>query len=352
MTQFRIENACCTYTSVVRSATAAGTWSSNRNMAIHQKLIRLIVITCLSLLLCQIQAFQQPTATNPRMIHRPLNAISRRTAMASAAATPAAALLLPLIMLPNEADAESLAAKLSKRDAAALKNSIFNIPPSAQIYPPFMKGNWDVSLKFAGYLFPSKTIPKDDIVKNFNVPGFQKCSIANLADVGRENTTFRLSIQDNGMEDRVQTLSTSINAHLGYKAVENVLYDPSSNPNRISIEFVKSRTRNAERIELFCNARESELVQNPAQDKSNLKIFVCSEYARQVTFSLSQEFGVAREVIGNYAHFWTWKETEDSNVLTGNVLTACYLDPQDALFFKEPSKPVAVYSHSLVAKRV
>jgi len=287
-------------------------------------------------------------------------AISRRTAIASAAATtPAAALLLaPLIIIPNKADAESLAAKLSKRDAAALKNSIFNIPPSAQIYPPFMKGrNWDVSLKFAGYLFPSTTIRKDDIVKNVNIPGFQKCSIASIADVGRENTTFRLSIQDNGMEDRVQTLSTSINAHLGYKAVENVLYDPSSNPNRISIEFVKSRTRNAERIELFCNARESELVQNPnpnpVQDKAtNLKIFVCSEYVRQVTFSLSQEFGVAREVIGNYAHFWTWKETEDSNVLTGNVLTACYLDPQDALFFQEPSKPVAVYSHSLVAKRV
>lgn len=273
---------------------------------------------------------------------------SRRNAIVTATAP--AALLAPLMLLPLEAGAESLAAKLSKRDAAALKNSVFNIPPSLQIYPSFMKGSWDISLKFAGYLFPSKTISKDDIVKNVNIPGFQKCSIATITDVGRDKTIFRLTIDKNGLEDRYQTLSTSIDAHLGYKAVENVIYDPTSNPNRIGIEFVKNRTRNAERIELFCNAREAELVKNPIQD--NISIFVCSEYVRQVTFSLSQEFGVARQVIGNYAHFWTWKETEDPNVLTGNVLTACYLDPQDALFFQEPSKPVAVYSHQIAAKRV
>jgi len=257
-------------------------------------------------------------------------------------------LLTPLI--PASANAESLAAKLSKRDASALKNSVFNIPPSAQVYPPFMKGEWDVSLKFAGYLFPSKTISKDDIVKNVNIPGFQKCSIAGIADVGRELTTYQMKILGSGLEDRVQTLSTSINAHLGYKAVEEIIYDPSSNPNRLSVAFVKNRTRNAERIELFCNARESELVKNPANDALN--IFVNSEYARQVTFSLSQEFGVARQVVGNYAHFWTWKENEDPNVMTGNVLTATYLDPQDPMFFQEPAKPVSVYSHGITAKRI
>lgn len=207
-----------------------------------------------------------------------------------------------------------------------------------------------MSLKFAGYLFPSKTISKDDIVKNVNIPGFQKCSIAGIADVGRELTTYRMKIQNNGLEDRVQTLSASTNAHLGYKAVEDVLYDPSTNPNRLSIDFVKNRTRNAERIELFCNARESELVKNPANEALN--IFVNSEYARQVTFSLSQEFGVARQVVGNYAHFWTWKENEGGQIMTGNVLTATYLDPQDPMFFQEPSKPVSVYSHQISAKRI
>jgi hypothetical protein len=63
--------------------------------------------------------------------------------------------------------------------------------------------------------------------------------------------------------------------------------------------------------------------------------------------------GVPRQVVGNYAHFWTWKKQEDDeNKLKGNLLTAAYLDPQDPLFFDEPSKPVAIYSHVLTADRV
>lgn len=222
-----------------------------------------------------------------------------------------------------------------------------------------MRGDWQINLSFAGYLFPSKSISKDKIVSNVNIPGFQKCSIASIADVGRDNTSYRMNINEKtGLEDRITTLTTSIDAHLGYAAVKDVLYkinDPSpsvNNPNRLSIDFVKNRTRNAERIELFCNARESELVPNPRDE--SLKIFVNSEYVRQVTFSLSQEFGVARQVVGNYGQFWTWKQVSgDDDVLTGNVLTACYLDPQDSsLFFEEPNKPVAVYSHNISAKRI
>jgi hypothetical protein len=79
---------------------------------------------------------------------------------------------------------------------------------------------------------------------------------------------------------------------------------------------------------------------------------VNSEYTRQVTFGLSQEFGIARQVVGNYAHFWTWREQPGGDLLAGNLLIAVYLDPQDALFFNEPSKPVAVFSHELIANRV
>ena len=207
-------------------------------------------------------------------------------------------------------------------------------------------------MKFAGYLFPSKILGKDQVTSNVNIPGFQKCSIAAIADVGRDLTDYRMKIfEETGLEDRVSTFESTTNAHLGYTAVNKVTYDPTS-PNRVSIEFVKNRTRNAERIELFCNARESELVPNPFPGKEELSIYVASEYIRQVTFSLSQEFGVARQVVGNYAHFWTWKQDENPNTLTGNVLTACYLDPQDTMFFQEPSKPVAVYSHQISGKRL
>jgi hypothetical protein len=285
------------------------------------------------------------------------NIHSRRTFTDQILIHSAAVSTIPFLVTNEAANAEGLAMKLSKRDASVLKNSVFNIPPSVQIYPPFMRGNWDVTLSFAGYLFPSTSIPKERIISNYNIPGFQKCSIATMADVGKEKVTFQMNISKDGIEDRTTTLLTSINSHLGYNAIDKVLYEPSSNPNRISIDFIPNRTRNANRIELFCNARESEWITKdtsstapPVSDA--LSIFVNSEYIRQVTFGLSQEFGIARQVVGNYAHFWTWREQMDQNYIKGNVLTAVYLDPQDPMFFDEPSKPVAVYSHQITAKKI
>jgi hypothetical protein len=262
----------------------------------------------------------------------------------------------------------SLAARLSQRDAAALSNSVFNIPPPAQVYPPFMRGTWNVTLTYSGYLFPSTKIQKSKLTTNPQIPGFQKCSIAMLSDVGKVRVSYILSIDETtGLEDRKKSLSTSIDDHLGYPAVQEVLYNPKANPNRLSIIFFEYRTTNAERIELFCNGRESELIEQPQQQTTYVvddgqqqqhvpprKVFVCSEFIRQVTFGTGSQVGIPRQVGTNYAHFWTWKEdpTSNSTQLTGNVLTAAYLDPQDAMFFDEPSKPVAVYSHIVTAKRV
>lgn len=317
------------------------------------------------------------------------NSISRRDVLrttATVSTSTAAVSLLTSIPSPcysaeddtsTTTTAVGLARRLSLRDPSQLKNSVFNIPPKAQVYPDFLRGEWDVTMKYRGFLFPSTSIPKDKLVSNVSIPGFQKLSIAQIADVGREQpTTYQMSIDPTtGFEDRSVSISTSINAHLGYDAVRNILYNRNDNPNRISIDFIPNRTRNANRIELFCNARESELVvltpplppittsssSSSSQTNKPTKIFACSEHIRQVTFGLSQEFGVARQVVGNYAHFWTWKEEVSNNdddhdqskstVVTGNLLTAAYLDAQDALFFDEPSKPVVVYSHDLVAKK-
>lgn len=282
--------------------------------------------------------------------------ISRRNALHTsytAAATP----ILHQLLSPDNANAAStsgLANKLSKRDPSMLKNSVFNIPPGPQFYPDFMHGDWSVTMKFRGFLFPSTSIPKEKLVANVAIPGFQKLSIATVGDVGREVTNYQMSIdKSTKLEDRKLSLATSINGHLGYDAVREVIYDPKDNPNRISIDFIPNRTRNANRIELFCNGRESELVA-AEESASGQTVFLCAEYIRQVTFGLSQEFGVARQVVGNYGHFWTWRSPRNdasSGTITGNLLTAAYLDPQDPMFFEEPSKPVVVYSHDLVATR-
>jgi len=299
------------------------------------------------------------SAASALSIHPPADAgtagITRRDAVysASAAAAAAAWTVAGSSSPAVAAGAAGLASKLSQRDPAQLKNSVFNIPPGPQVYPDFLRGSWDVTMKYRGFLFPSKTIAKEKIVANVGVPGFQKLSIAQVGDVGREVTNYKMSIDGStGLEDRKVSLSTSIDGHLGYDAVREVIYDPRENPNRISIDFVPNRTRNANRIELFWNARESELVP-AASSASGRTVFVCSEYVRQVTFGLSQEFGVARQVVGNYAHFWTWRGDDegDGSTVTGNLLTAAYLDAQDPMFFEEPSKPVVVYSHDLVARR-
>lgn len=269
--------------------------------------------------------------------------------------------VLPSNIPPAQAASLSLAQKLSLRDPSALSNSVFNIPPSTQVYPEFMRGSWNVTLQYGGYIFPSKNIPRSRLTTNAQVPGFQKCSIAALSDVGKEVVHYTLNIDETtGIEDRQTSLTTSIDDHLGYSAVQEVLYNPKSNPNRLSVVFIGYKTTNAERIELFCNGRESELIkpQTQVDDNGNVQtkgnIFVSSEYIRQVTFSGGSQVGIPRQVGTNYAHFWTWKEVpgSDNKVMTGNLLTACYLDPQDSMFFEEPSKPVAVFSHVIKAEKL
>ncbi|CAJ1951416.1 unnamed protein product [Cylindrotheca closterium] len=244
--------------------------------------------------------------------------------------------------LPAQAATGNLASKLSQRDPAALANSIFNIPPQTQVYPDFMHGTWKIKCNYAGFLFPSKKISREKLISNAQIPGFQKCSIVALSDIGKDSFDYTLSIDPtSGLEDRIQTLTTQVNSNLGYDAVAAVKYNAKSNPNRISIDFDEYRTINAERVELFANGRESEWI-------PETKTFVCSEYLRQVTFGTGSSVGIPRQVATNYAHFWTWKQdSEDPNVISGNLLTAAYLDPQDSMFFDEPSKPVAVYSHVL-----
>jgi hypothetical protein len=245
----------------------------------------------------------------------------------------------------NGADS-GLAARLASRDPKQLQNKLFNLPPSVQVFPEWMAGDWTISSTFNGFIFPSTTISKQRIVNNSLIPGFQKCSIAATSDVGKDATyQFRIDPVTR-QEDRPYNLKQSINAYLGYEAVSGVIM-AVSNPNRISIDFVDYETINAERIELFCNARESQEFVRDSQPA-----FVHSEYIRQVTFGTGTTVGVPRQVVTNYAHFYTWQQT-DTDHLRGNLLTAGFLDPLDGMYDDEqPTLPVVIYSHVLQAKRL
>jgi hypothetical protein len=107
-----------------------------------------------------------------------------------------------------------------------------------------MRGQWKVHSTFGGYLFPSKKISKERLTQNALIPVFQKCSIAALCDVGKqEDVTYRMIIDPRtGWEDRRTTLSSQINGFLGYSAVQDILYKPNANPNRLSIDFIEYKT--------------------------------------------------------------------------------------------------------------
>ena len=249
-----------------------------------------------------------------------------------------------IAMEPN-----GLASRLVQRDPNQLKNKVFNIPHGPQVFPDWMRGSWQFQSKFSGYIFPSNKISRERLTKDFVIPGFQKCSIAQTADVGKDNVQYGMKIDPTtGCEDRAFNLKHAIDAYLGYPAVDRVIYDVRKNPNRISIDFNDYRTVNAERIELFCNARESEEYRGEGGEER--PIFVHSEYARQVTFGTGSTYGVPRQVGTNYGLFWTWKQVSE-NELKGNLLVAAYLDPTDSLYFEEPVAPVVVYSNIFQATR-
>merc|ERR1712054_75291 len=185
-----------------------------------------------------------------------------------------------------------------------------------------MKGEWLLSMSFNGYEFPNPEIfDKKRLLRDKTVPGFQELSIATVGDVGKDvmyNIRFvdLKKHQTDGrtsgfvVEDRVYNLANSINANLKEEAqkdsmtsfVKGIQYN-EEDPNRTSVAFNTGSNRNAERIELFTNFRDSELSE---------KAFETEEAFRQVTLSYGTQYGVAREIITDFINVWTYILSEDS----------------------------------------
>lgn len=249
--------------------------------------------------------------------------------------------------------ADSLRDRMAKRDAKALTKPLFSAQPELQVLPSWFLGSWDTTVTFNGFEFPPiEGLSKESLVKDVGLAGFQKLSIAMLVDVGKQSTTYETRFgpapvvgvfpaKSGAIDDRAFNLKSSIEATLARPGcVPRVDYDSRANPNRCSVTFAEGATRNAERIELFTNNRESEVIDE--------RTFVASELFRQVTFSASQTAGVAREAITEYQYFWTHRCSEDGNTIRSNLLTAAYFEPQDPHFFKAVNTPAAVYSHTFI----
>ncbi|KAL3777785.1 hypothetical protein ACHAW5_003515 [Stephanodiscus triporus] len=225
----------------------------------------------------------------------------------------------------------------------------FNVPPGPQVYPRSCAGRGRYH-DLPRLRLPSAAISKDRIASDLDVPGFQRLSIAMVGD-GTEAANYVMDVDRvTGLEDRGTSMSTSIDSHLGYRAVRG-----------ISIDFVPQRTRNANRIEIFCNARSPNrsrrrrrrrrrpTARHRSSSTSSPPIFVCSEHVRQVTSTVAR---VRRRGRSRGTTRTTGRGGGDGGGAReddGNLLTAAYLDAGDPMFFDEPNRPVIVYSHDLVA---
>ena len=269
--------------------------------------------------------------------------------------TAAAASFAALGAAPASSEAPTtLAGRLAARDAKLLTKPPGMLAPAEAAFPDWLEGDWRASLEFSGYELPAKdAISREALFAEGNVPGFQKCSIALIPDVGKEGVSFdmRFARDKAGIvrEDRAANLRSSIRGGLGYDAIDRIDYkdDPmlpnpfGVNPNRLKLVFAPGLTNNAERIELFVEAREFE---QPSAD-----IFVMSEALRQITFSASTKAGVARQVNGEYCHFFSYRRKGEGDVI-GNILTVAYADAlQLERFFVKvgPSRPLIIFSHQL-----
>lgn len=266
--------------------------------------------------------------------------------------------LLALSLLPRPASAgELLSTRLEKKD---FTKPVFNSRrPGAQEYPDWMEGTWSATAEFSGYAFPSKTMNPALLIKEPTIPGFQKLSLVYLPDVGSTQVSYEMRFarrEPNGpvLEDRKFNLTSLVTAYLNQnagptmrkKVVEEVEYDNTKDANRTTVRLVQGVSVNAERIELFTNARESELREADGT-------FFCAESLRQVSLGYGREFGNARVVNTDYQHVWTftpvYSDDEDDddgetdkrngsgkkqrkvNRVKVSLSTAGYAQPSDAL---------------------
>jgi hypothetical protein len=188
---------------------------------------------------------------------------------------------------------------------------------------------------------------------NEYTPGFKQLSILNNADIGPVKANFQQRfVKRDGhvVDDRLFNLSAAMRGWLMDKApaVLSHDYSPQENPNRCSFVLAPSGSvprsgQGTTRVELFTNARDTAAVGDDT--------FLLSEYLRQVTIYRPGADVIARELVADYQQYWVYRRQAGGSNIKANLLTAGYLQPQDANYFESPTEPVVLYSHTYSFQR-
>jgi hypothetical protein len=221
-----------------------------------------------------------------------------------------------------------------------------------------MEGEWQVNCKFIGADFPSSAtkdspyVSKDRVVSDTSLPGFRRLSIAMVPDVGKDHAfRMRFAPKDGGRveEDKAFNLKSALESELGKAAVTVIDYSPDKNPNRASLNLLPGASPNAQRIELFWNAR-SVLPSPPGPEgssSSSSDSFRFVEDIRQV--SLTPQLAET-STVGDYRHLWEFYSGGPDSI-KAYLSTVAYATPQDPLFQTSGLQPLVVYFHVLTMQR-
>ena len=174
--------------------------------------------------------------------------------------------------------------------------------PGPMKYPLFLLGEWEQEVSF-WIRVPVGRIHRPGYVgESSHVSWISKVEFG-ISSRRQENARAKVQItrfvherpgeniddaRGDVVEDRAFNLQNIFNAYLEDEtAVESVDYDFSKNPNRATVTLRRGAANNAERVELFTNARESE---TSGKDGS----FLCAETVRQVSLGYSVDYNTAR----------------------------------------------------------
>ena len=86
------------------------------------------------------------------------------------------------------------------------------------LYNCRLLGTWQVTANFQGYKFSDK-IPREQLVRDITIPGFQKLSLALVPDVGKSPVSYQLRFvreprTGQVIEDRAFNLTSIINSYV------------------------------------------------------------------------------------------------------------------------------------------
>ncbi|OUS48918.1 hypothetical protein BE221DRAFT_67219 [Ostreococcus tauri] len=300
-----------------------------------------------------------------------------RTAVVPCATPPRATRRLALALAPcavtTAPRAWAARETASTMTPGTIRKQIFNDARGrATTYPPWMLGEWTCATTFVDASFPRRDVDARALARVPDTPGFRALSVARVPDVGREGTIEHrvrfVRVDGKTREDVGFNLMEIIDAYVGADAVEAVTTDGD---DRTTIRLKPRASPNAERIELFTNARESG-VEGDA--------FYVRESFRQVSLGYGTEYGNARVAPTDYEHRWTYTPLPDVpggavdetnvNKVHVKLVTAAYVQGQDALRLTASSnprgapvpklgdaaglafEPVIVYTHVSLLERV